>query len=357
MFRASLVLAALAIGLTIASRALSPERGNSADARPISRLIPEADAGELNVAAIKLREPASGAELLYFRSRGVWRCASTFNAVCDSDLMTELLNDFTGARGVVRTHLAERANDYGFDDANRLELSFHGPGVMSAEDADLLLAFDIGHELAGTRHGRSFVRARGETTIVEVDRNSRKLLARAERSSLPPLLDRRILAGPWEGRPLGFERITITRPGSETVIEYADLPPGETGLGGATWTWRVTEGARTGETSPYVALGFTALALHSQYSGFANPKDAEELGLLPAAARVTLEPRSGELIQLTVGRPTPAGVSYLFHKQNRMLMQVDAETARLLAPTADMLLDQGGANPWELWLSQLGGQK
>lgn len=357
MFRASLVLALLALGLALASFVLDSAQSPPVEARPISKLIPEAIASELNVAAIKLREPAAGSELLYFRSRGVWRCASTFGAVCDSELMSELLNDFTEARGVVRTEEANRATEYGFDDSDRLELSFHGPGVMSDDDEDLLLAFEIGHQLAGTRHGRSFVRARGETTIIEVDRNSRKLLERAERSSLPPLLDRRLLAGPWEGRPLGFARITITRPEGETVIEYADLPPGETGPDGATWTWRVTEGAQSGETNPYFALGFTAFALHSHYSGFANPEDAKELGLLPAAARVTLEPRSGDPIQLTVGRPTPAGVSYIFHKQNRMLMQVDAETARLLAPTAALLLDENATNPWELWLGRLGGQR
>ena len=328
-----------------------------ADQRPIVRLVAEDVARDLNVAAIKFREPATGSDLLYVRSRGVWRCATTFGAVCNSELMTELLNSFTEARGVLRTRDPEHAEEYGFSDADRLEISFHGPGVLNEEDEDLLLAFAVGSALPGARHGRSFVRPRGEAAIFETDRNSRKLLERAERSSLPPLLDRRLLAGPWEGRPLGFARITVTRPDGETVIEYADLAPDQTGPDGATWTWRVREGDRAGEAGPYIALGFTAFALHSRYSGFANPRDARQLGLLPAAARVLLEPRSGDPIQLVVGQPTPEGDSYIFHEQNRMLMQVDAETARLIAPTAALLLDRDQPNPWELWLSLLRGQR
>ncbi|MCA9509929.1 MAG: hypothetical protein KC560_04440, partial [Myxococcales bacterium] len=103
------------------------------------------------------------------------------------------------------------------------------------------------------------------------------------------------------------------------------------------------------------ALGFTAFALHTRFSGFANPEEARELGLFPLAARVTLEPVDGAPIRLLVGEPTPQGVSYVLHVENAMLLQVDAETARLLVPTADLLLDTARPNPWELWLGLLSG--
>ncbi len=357
MFRASLLLASALIVLTLA-RTLAqsePEKLGSENARPISRLVPEERASEITVAAIKIREPNTGANWLFVRSRGIWRCATAFGAVCDANLISELLNNFTEARGVLRTRDESRAEEYGFGDKDRYEVSFHGAGVMSDPDEDRLLAYEVGHALPGARHGRSFVRRVGEPDVYEIDRNSRELLTRAERSSLPPLLDRRLLGGPWEGRPLGFARITVTSPERETVIEYADLGPDEIGPDGATWTWRVHEGETRGDANPYIGLGFTAFLLHSTYSGFANPKDSRELGLLPAAARVKLEPVSGEAIDLVVGKPSPEGVSYLLHEQHRMLMQIDAETARLIAPNASMLLDQ--PNPWELWLSLLKGKR
>jgi hypothetical protein len=357
MVRASLVLALCVVLSFVAGAALEREASpaQAHGAQGVQRLVPETVAGEISVAAVKVKDVARGEEFLFVRSKGVWRCATTFGAVCDAELLSELLADFTQARGVLRSESVSATERYGLDDTTRLEVSFHGPAVLDAEDEDTLLAFEVGHSLPGTHHGRSFVRARGTASVLEIDRNPRKLLERSPESTLPPLLDRRLLAGPWEGRPRGFARIEVQRPGSVLTVVHEDLPPGEVDPSGATWTWKVREGARSGDASPHRGLGFTAFALHVRYSGFANPGDAAELGLERAVARVTLTPTQGEVMHLRVGPPTPSGFSYVLHEENRMLLQVDAETARLLAPTADMLLDETIPNPWELWLSLLSG--
>lgn len=358
MHRAALILGLWLIVSVLIAAALQSENASAPQAsRTIARLIPEEQAQDLTVAAITVRDVGRGDEYLYIRSRGVWRCQSTFGAVADAELMSVLLNDFTQAVGVLRSEDPSRADAYGFADASRFEVSFHGPKVFEAEDRDVLLAFEVGGVLPGTGKGRSFVRESGQTAIYEVDRNARTLLQRPRESNLPPLLDRRLLGGPWEGRPQGFGRIEIEREGETTRIEYVELPPEEHTAEGIGWTWQVTSGTRSGRASPYRALGFTAFAIHARYTGFANPKEAEELGLFPALARVTLVPRQGDAIHLTVGRPSPRGVSYVYHEENRMLMQLDAESTRLLAPTTEMLLDSDIANPWELFLGLLSGAK
>ena len=357
MLRASLVLALLVLGCAFAARLLEARaHDETASAeRTVQRLVDADKAQDLSVAAVRVRDFARGDEFLYVRSKGVWRCASTFGAVAEAEQLTTLLGDFTEARGVLRSRDPQRADAYGFADATRFEVSFHGPRVLEDEDEDVLLAFEVGRALKGTSRGRSFVRERGRPEVWEIDRNARTLLERPEESNLPPLLDRRLLGGPWEGRPHGFQAVTIERPNSTIRVRYVELPPERHTPEGIGWTWQVESSTRNGAASPYRALGYTAFALHARYVGFANPRQAEELGLLPYAARVTLEPRQGDAMHLTVGRPTPQGVSYVFHEENKMLLQIDAESARLLAPTLEMLLDTDIANPWELFLGLLSG--
>lgn len=345
MWRAVLFLALLYAGLALLDRGDAAEPG--LEIRPL--VEPEL-AASLTVAAIEFHEPAREETLLYARSKGLWRCVSTFGAVCDHEAMAELLHGFTRAHGVVRTEDPELAAEFGFTTDEMFRVSFHGPQVLESEDRDVLLSFDVGRALPGARHGRSFVRATESDVIHEIDRDVRPLLERPRTRTIPPLMDRRILAGPWEGRGAGFDRIVIERAdGATTEVRLIAVEPEGPDQPG--WAWHVTEGSRSGRAPYHRALGYTSFALQATYSGFANPEEAVELGLVPAAARIRLRPTDGDVIDLVVGRPSPRGATSILHRQTGMLMQTDAETARLFMPDAATLLEPELGNPWELWLT------
>ena len=345
MWRSVLVLAGLFVGLSLLDRSEASDPGLAIEA-----LVDPELAASLTIAAIEFHEPAREETLLYARSKGMWRCASTFGAVCDHEQMTELLHGFTRAHGVVRTEDPALAADFGFTTDEMFRVSFHGPKVLEDPDRDVLLSFDVGRALPGARNGRSFVRATGSDVIHEIDHDVRPLLERPSTKTIPPLMDRRILAGPWENRALGFDRLVIERAnGVNTEIRLIDVEP--EGPDQPAWAWRVTEGAKSGNAPYHRALGYTSFALQATYSGFANPNEAADLGLVPAAARVRMEPTDGEVIELVIGRPSPRGATSILHRQTKMLMQTDAETARLFMPDAATLLDPDLSNPWELWLT------
>ncbi len=289
---------------------------------------------------------------LYARVGGIWRCVTHFAAVADADLVGALHAAFFEAHAEVRDAEPASLATYGLGD-QRLRVTFHGPRVLEADDRDVLLAFEVGAALDG--HG--FVRREGEPAVLAIDAAPRALLDRPVTQSVPPLLDRRVLAGLPKGPSVGFERFRFQRLEGESFEVRREAVGGDE----PGWRWVLRRGATPADgdpgepVPPERAFGFISFALRANWFGFANPAAADDLGRTPAVGAVRLTPlgaREGEVIELVVGQPRPQGLSSIQNRSTGMLVQVDAQTARLFAPDAGAFVDPNRENPWQLWLGR-----
>ncbi len=92
--------------------------------------------------------------------------------------------------------------------------------------------------------------------------------------------------------------------------------------------------------------------VRAPFTGLADPRDAACLGHDPPFACVTIFPARAEPLELVVGRPSAEGAVFVANGASGALVQMAAESARLLAPDLPMMHDTNMPNPWERWLSR-----
>ena len=339
--RALVLTSLLLLALVAVERALAPRRGDDPLRAPtVGRLIPPEVARGRTVSALSVADGRG--ELLYLRSKGLWRSREGFGAIAETAAVEELVACFLEAQGSERTRDRERAAAYGLG-PQQTTFRLHGPKVIDDPARDVLFAFEVGTSFAGGAHGLAFVRAEGDDAVLEVDRDPRAVLARHERGGLPPMLDLRLLAGCLGGDFGGFRRFRVEpRAGSAFVVEHGDGPPE------SSWAL-VRDGARE-PAMFWRAGGYTALWVRGRYQGVASPAQAAELGLDPPELRVTLEADGAEPIVVEVSALRPSGEAWVWNRRTNVVMAVDRDTHAEIAATPAMFTDASRENPWERWL-------
>lgn len=348
------MIARLAVALGLAAALFAFERSAPRAQAPepaIERIVPRVEAQDWKVAALTLAI-AGKPELVYLQRGGAWRCASAFGAVALASEVEAVAGGIVEAIGELRTDDPARQLEYGFGAADTLRVALHGPGFAKQADRDELVALEIGRALPGVGGGRSFVRRSGTSAVLEIQRDPRALLH--SKDGLPPLLDRRVLAGEWPQAGEGVARAFVDFEGGRSIELVVRRTPREKLLPGqAPEEWIAIEGGEESVCLPYRVAAWQSFLFHVGYLGFADPREAPRLGLEgEPRARVSLFLTRGDPIELAVGRPNANRQSFVANRKTGMLCLVAPEHAPLFAPTVDMLCETSMPNPWEEWLSR-----
>ncbi len=343
MTRALVLLLVLCGVLFAWDRALLARGGRQNAADPQVELLVERSVWESRtVAALTLESVASGHSVLFARKHGRWVCREAFGASADESELLALIQSLFQARGVVRTADPARASAYGFDDTLRVRL--HGPKIMEREDRDVIVGVDLG----GGTERTAYVRLEGTHRILEVDRDPRVHLSTRAGTSLPPLIDTRLLAGSTPEGFVGFERFAFTfADGRKFSVESVKGPDPD-----VMPDFFVVQGARRDPCSSWRIGGYTGLWLRERFDGLANSTRAEELGVDPPFVSIELTPHGKEPIRFDVSEPVPGRTAYVWNRATNTLSSIARELHEKMIATPEMFLDETRPNPWERWLSR-----
>lgn len=342
----ALVLCALAVAaLALVDRTLS-SRAISHGPR-IERLVDEARAKELVVAALSLRAPKGGERALYLRSRGLWRLVGPQNAVCDGRAIEGLVGRLLGARAVVRTRdPAERAR-YGLGAGESPLLELCGPQVLTDPAGDALLALELGATFIAGQS--AFVARPGEAAVLEIDVDPRTALSARAAPGFSPLVDPRLVAGPFPGPQAGIERVFLDL-SDGSALELARAAPDPEAPGDAPRRWNLLENGLAHDCPPPRAEAFLAFLLTVPYARLDSPKRAAALGFDAPAARLTIIASGGDSMVLEIAPTSPAGRAWARNVSLETLGELDAADVPALEPTAAAFLDLERPNAWDEWL-------
>ncbi len=343
MSRTILVLALLSAALFAWNRVLDARESTSRPADPrVEALVEREIFASRTVAALTIESVASGHAVLFARKQGRWLCREAFGASADEAAIQALLESLFQARGVLRTEDPTRAPAYGFDDTLRVRV--HGPKVMEQPDRDVIIGVEIGASTGRT----AFVRLESSARILEIDRDPRTSLTTRTGTSLPPLVDTRLLAGSTGEGFRGFERFVFAFADGRTFAVESERGADPE----AQPEWFVVRGTRRDPCPSWRIGGYTGLWLREHFEGLANPARAEELGLVPAFLTIELFPHGRDAIRFDVSAPAAGRTAYLWNRTTNTLSMIPSELHGLMVPDAEMFLDEKRANPWERYLSR-----
>lgn len=292
-----------------------------------------------DVRAVGLELPARDERWLYVvDEQGVWRCANAEDAIARPKAVGGLVLDLVRATGLPREVPAERRPAYGLgEDAPRVVL--FGAGFATGADRSALAEILLGEDVEGRR---AWIAPEGGA-VWEIDRTPRARFAQPAHDRLPPMLDRRLLAGEQPDPGEGFTR---------AFLDFADGRSRELRRVGAagTWSWELhAPGEEPVPVLPYRIAGWQSFIYRAPYAGFAAASEAERLGVTDPWLTITLVDARGA-IELAVAEPRERGPLAVRNARNGMLVLLAPEHAERLVPSDADLLDRGRANPWEEWL-------
>ncbi|MCA8981898.1 MAG: hypothetical protein H6831_14375 [Planctomycetes bacterium] len=291
------------------------------------------------VAGVGVQFPGSGERFLYVREDGAWRCVNALDAVALDGALDGLVADLTAATGTSREVADARLGAFGFAEDSP-EVTLFGADWRTQQDRDELARFTLGAEVEGRR---SYLRVVGAHAVFEVDRLPARRFERAEGDRLPPMLDRRMLAGEWPDATGGFTRAFLDFTGGKSV-ELARVGDATT----YAWELRVP-GAEALAVLPYRMAGWQSFLYRTPYAGFAAQAEAERVGLREVWLTITLVDAAGSIV-LEVGELNADRPVAVRNRKTGMLVLLAPENAALLVPSEADLLDRGRANRWESWL-------
>lgn len=299
----------------------------------LTQLTPE------DVAGVGVEFPETGERFLYLREAGVWRCINASRAIALDGALDGLVADLVAASGMSREVADDRLPAYGFT-PTAPRVTLFGPNLQSREDRDELIRITLGIELEGRR---SYVKIDGTNPVHEIDSLPAQRFARDESDRLPPMLDRRMLAGEWPTPTGGFTR---------AFLDFADGRSMELARVGDpnTYNWQLrTPDAEPLPVLPYRIAGWQSFVYRAPYAGFAAPSEAPRVGLETVWLTITLIDPTDSIV-LEVGTPAADRPLAVRNTKTGMLVLLAPENAALLVPTEGDLLDRGRANRWESWL-------
>lgn len=329
---------ALSSVLIIGCSSSDEDNGRTEAASEIRRIV---KLQSTEVAAVGLDFPHTDERFLYVHENGQWRCVNASGAIALGEALNGLVTDLTAATGLARDVRPERLAAYGFDD-NSPRITLFGVDWRTKDDRDELALFTLGDEVEGRR---SYLRTEGEQRVFEIDQLPARRFARTADDRLPPMLDRRMLAGEWPNPSGGFTRAFIDFTDGRSM-ELARDASSRT----YAWEWRKPD-AQPLQVLPYRIAGWQSYVYRAPYIGFAASTEADRLGLGPEAVwlRITLVD-DDESIALEVAEPSASRPLAVRNSKTGMIVLLAPGSEELLVPSDGDLLDRGRVNRWESWL-------
>lgn len=311
-----------------------------------TRLIPEGAASAVPVAALTLTE-GRGTSWFIARSKGLWRNLTAGGALCEEREVLGLVEALARARGLVEGQAGELDLDaLGFAADRRWQVELHGPQVLKeGAQRDLLASVELAQGRAD-RGGPA--RLAGSERILGLSEDLLPLLE--GRGELPPLVSRRALPEAWPGWSAGLKRVFVDHADGES-FQFVPLPPDDAVplAPGLERFAVVREGQPEAEANPVLGTGFHLFLTRAPRIALPNPEE------LPAPERripefvLTLESRSGDVLEVAVLETLGPGRRVLIEDFTGSASLLTPEVARLLGPRADQLL-RSRENPWDPYL-------
>jgi hypothetical protein len=349
MSRTIALLAGLAIVLAGLQRALEASRDEPNTEAYLREVLSAEERAAMTVAGVSILDPVDGSEVRYILSDGQWLCASAYGAVALTPQLEGLITDLTLARGEWVS--ADRTSEFGLGESEVRILRLHGPKLGTDPAGDVILELELGSSLLGLGSGRSYLRARGSSQVLEIDADPRSRLLTDPEKRLPPMLDERLLAGEWPARGEGLERAFIDfSDGRSIEIKSRVLGPAPSPELPAPRTWLAIQGETSAPVLPYRIGAWQAFLYRVPYRGLSDPAAAQRRGLDQPLATITLLQIQGDPIELVIGRSAPSGATFVLNRSTGMLCLLDRSEVELLLATLEQLCATELANPWEEWL-------
>lgn len=348
--RTIVALAVLLAGLVALDRALARSSG-SGETDALRTLLDDGERARVgaNVAAVKLREPGSETPYLFARVGGEWRCMTLAGAPASTRAIQNVVDELFAARGLVLAEGDADTRPYALDPLESYEVSFHGTQVLTAADADTLLAVCTGRTGRASRPGNrsttfaSVVRDGGRDLgpILALDRDLEALLAPNPATGYPALLDPHVVPAAWSTRAEGPRRIRVERLGAA---------PYTLELEGERW-FVAADGDETEprECRHLLARGFTLFLARVPFAAVLPKSAAATSGFDSPRGLLTVTPVRGDELVLTLGDATPSGIAIL-NGETGNVFAIAAEIVPLLLPPEESLLDPTRGNPWDPYL-------
>ncbi len=281
------------------------------------------------------------------RAKGLWRSREASGAVCEPEAVENLIRALTQAHGIELTRDPARAGRYGFGPDERLGLALHGPKFLERDDRDTLAALELGRSFDSGPSGRACARQRGSDSILELDRDPRRLLASTV-SGVPPLVDTRLLAGCFGPGFVGFRAMTFAYADGRTFALSTVPPPSAD----AQPEWTLERGSAREPAIVWRVGGYTSLWIRGRARDYENPKQAAQHGLDAPWLRIVLTPSQGEPIELRLSELSPGNEAWLWNRRTNVLMRIEADLWRDLGAEPVDFIDTAHANRWERWLTR-----
>ncbi len=357
---APLALVALALALRAwtaraDATATGPATAGGVRVQPFIEEAPE-------FAALTIEYPRRGERFLVVPSRGRWRSYTAFGAPLLRGSVEALTSKLLSAHGVPRSDGEALHASYRLEPP-ALRLTLHGPGVLKDEDRDVLAAFAIGatvntatgavsyaqrlaHDAEGALHAE-------DPTIWEIAFDPRPELQREESSSMPPMLDQRLVPGPWPGSlEAHFRYFEIAgRHGTYRLVRR-ETDGEDGGEDAQPWHWTLEDAEGSHPCSWSRVETYSAFLRLAPYIGLEDPQRAALYGIerpylslraWPVVGDEPLEIYLGDAADKVAGR-------FCLNLSERLLCVITDQTAAALDPAPELFLGESLPEPWSMFL-------
>lgn len=346
MRRTLVVLAWTLAGLAACEGALSlHERSERRASSRLRRLVPPALLAGKAISAIRVQDTSRKEWLLFVRTSSGWRCMSRYGAPADDARLSGYVERILEAQGIVQRQDAGHA-DFGLDPPRLLRISLHGPHVLKDRGHDLIAMAEIGATLPGGRG--TYARSGMSNEVIAVEDDLRRDLTWPKAVGLAPLVDPRIVPAAWSSAA-NVERIEVYPTGAAFELRKRARPatPDEILAGAPQWEWVMVTGGRRQTAPPGPSNAYARFLQSATYNLALDPRLADRLGLDRPQARVLLYPAEGQVVEIQIGGPAPAGGVAVRNALTQSVFAVDSEVAALLVPRVDALRRAAKVTPWD----------
>ena len=310
----------------------------------------------LSVAALTIEYPRSSQTFVCAPSKGRWRSYTAFGAPLVDGAVPGLVARLAEARGTLRASAEPAHASYGLGEP-RYRIVLHGPGIFEREDEDVLDALEIGAVVEGPAGAGAvcFARRPGSAEVWELAFDPRAELERPAGSSMPPMLDERIVPGPAAGRPeSSFRYIEVDGRFGAYRLARRELEPSERTPGAPAWAWTLQTAGGAEPCSLVRAETYSAFLRLAPYVGLEDPKKAAELGFSSPALVLRAWPiAEGDPVELYLGDAAPRVAGrFCLNLADKLVCVVSDEVAAALDPDPALFTDEALPEPWTVWLER-----
>lgn len=326
----------------------------------IARFVPE----EYRLAAVTIEYVRQNQTFVCVPSKGRWLSYTAFGAPLVQGALNSLVGNLLSSHGVRRSSQREPHASYGFAPPV-YRITLHGRGILEDDDRDILAAFEIGSTVDTAAGAISYARrlehdAEGRLSlsqepdgadIWEIDFDPRPELERDEGSSMPPMLDERLVPGPFPGEPAAqFRYLEIAgQSGTYRLVRHEVEDAAE---GQPSWRWTLEDAEGSHPASWSRVETYCAFLRLAPYVGLEDPQRAALYGIERPYFSLRGWPVEGEQpLEIYLGDPSEKiGGRFCLNLGDRLLAVISDPTAAALDPAPQIFVDESLPEPWSLFL-------